>query len=748
MKGLPSFQQVVDRFPALLDISPRSGLGVVPYVQQMTTAECGVACLAMVLRYYGKAVGLEELRDVAVSGRDGTNAQVLLDAARWYGLRGRAVTLDLDQLKCLERGTILHWQFNHFVVFDRLRRAGVDVVDPKRGRWRVPIEQFRRSFTGVALLFEPSGEFEKGRKSKTVVIRYLQRLLSERGFLPHILVTSVVLQGLGLALPLLNRLLIDRVIPHRDYHLLVVLAAGLVFVSAFQAWTSMVRSYLFLYLRTRLDSRMTLGFLDHLLDLPFDFFQRRTTGDLLVRLGSNSTVRDILTGTVLSVFLDGTLAVGYLVLLLALSLPMACVAFCVAGLQLALLLFARSRQRQFLAQSLQVQSQSQGYLVEMLAAVETLKALGAEHRAVERWSSYFAAELNVSLKRGRLEALLGVGRSAIGTISTLALLGTGTLQVLAGRFTLGDMMALIAVATGFLGPVSSLASAGTRLQLLFVYLERLNDVFDAATERDRLTVRRAGPLRGAIGVEDISFRYSPISPFVVQDVSIEARPGEFLAIAGRSGAGKSTLARLLVGLYAPTSGRVCYDGVDLLQMDVSAVRRQIGVVTQQAQLFGGSIRSNIALSDPALPFHKVVEAAKGAQIHDDVMAMPMGYETLLIDRGASLSGGQQQRLALARALASQPRILVLDEATSQLDAATERAVHEHLAKLQCTRIVVAHRLSTIRHADRILVMHDGRIVEQGSHEDLLRRKGYYAELVAAQMSSRPAFPAAAENAVS
>jgi len=737
VKPLPSFRALLDRFPALGDIGRSGGGRSIPFVQQLTATECGAACLAMVLRFHGRTVGVEEIRELAVGSRDASNAQALIDAGRIYGLRGHAVSVEIEQLPYLERGAILHWGFTHFVVLDRQKRDAVYVVDPRRGRWRVPMEQFRKLFTGVAVILEPAPDFVRGGQADSTWRRYLGQFASERGFLLHILVTSVLLQIFGLGLPLLNQTLIDRVVPQNDYHLLGVLAAGVLFLIVFQVWTSAIRALLLLYLRTRLDSRMTLGFFDHLLSLPFEFFQRRSTGDLMVRMSSNSTVRGILTGTVLSGILDGSLAAGYLAVLLIISWPMAALASCFAALQVALVVFTRHSQRQLLAEGLETQSKSQGYLMETLSAVEALKSLGAQDRAVERWSGLFAAELNVSLKRGRLDAVLESLRMAIRSGSSMALLGVGTLQVLSGELSLGQMLAVTALANGFLNPLVSLASAASQLQLLGVYMERILDVLRTPSERDREATRDPGRLSGAIAVDDLKFRYSPIGRLVIQGLSVAIRPGEFVAVVGRSGAGKSTLARLLVGLYVPTHGAVAYDGMDLTQLDTTAVRRQIGVVTQQAQLFGGSIRSNIALADPALPLDAVIEAGKLACIHEDIMAMPMGYDTPLTDRGASLSGGQQQRIALARALVRQPRILVLDEATSHLDATTERAVQEQLAALSCTRIVVAHRLSTIVKADRILVLEGGRLVEEGTHQELVERSRVYAALVGAQMSGAP-----------
>lgn len=687
----------------------------------------------MVLRLHGKNVRLEEIRDLTVSGRDATNAQTLIEAGRLFGLRGRAVNVDFAQLRYLPRGAILHWGFTHFVVYDRLRRGHVRVVDPRRGDWRVPVDHFRRVFTGVAVIFEPTTDFAPGTRPSRRSLRYLRQILTERGFLAHIVITSLLLQVFGLGLPLLNRILIDRVIPRHDYGLLLVLMAGLSFLVLFQSTTSLVRAHLLLYLRTRLDSRMTLGFLDHLLGLPFDFFQRRSTADLLIRMSSNATVRDILTTTVLATLLDGTLAIGYLAMLLVISPTIAALAGGLALLQVAVVLVTMRRQRHLLAESIETQARSQNYLMEILTGVEAIKSLGADQRVLEHWAGLFAADLNVSLRRGRLQAVTDAVRSAVGSASSMALLILGTTQVLAGVLTLGDMMAVVALASGFLGPIVGVVGSGSRLQLLTIYLERLDDVLQTPGEVKDDAHRLAAPLSGEIEVRDVSFRYSPITPFVVKDVTTRIGPGEFVAIVGRTGAGKSTLARLLVGLYVPTAGHVRYDGKDLRLLDVRAVRRQIGVVSQHPQLLGGTIQSNIALVDPEIPIEAVMAAAKVAHLHEEIMAMPMGYDTPLIDRGGSLSGGQQQRLALARALVRSPKILVLDEATSQLDALTERAIHDELARLECTRIVIAHRLSTVRRADRILVLDNGLVVEEGTHDGLIGDRGRYYELVAAQL---------------
>ncbi|MBW8876400.1 MAG: peptidase domain-containing ABC transporter [Acidobacteria bacterium] len=723
-----------ERFPALQRITFSRRGRRVPYVQQTTPSDCGAASLTMVLAYHGKHLRLDEVRKITGFGRDGADALALLSAGRIFGLRGRGVKVEeVDDLRFLPPGSILHWQFNHFLVFERMTRDGAEIVDPGGGRRKVSREELGRSFTGVALMFETGEDFEPQEGQPRRLDRFIRLLKEQSGVLQRVLVTSAMLQLFALAMPILIGVLVDRVIPQGDVQLLTVLGAGLAVIVGFSFLSSLLRSYLLLYMRTHLDARMTLEFLDHLVDLPYAFFQQRSAGDLIMRLSSNSTVREILTSGALSGVLDGLLVTVYLVLLFVASPTMGVLVLVLGALRIGLFLFTRKRTRDLMSRSLQTEAKSQSYQVNLLAGIETLKASGAEHRSVEQWSHLFVDVLNVSLSRGRLQAFVDSTLSALGTASPLVILVWGAVQVLQGHLTLGTMLAMNALAAGFLTPLSTLITNAFQFQLLGSYLDRIEDVLETPREQDPSTVNPAPRLKGNIRLENVSFRYGPFAPWAVQEVSIDIPAGRFVALVGRSGAGKSTLASLLVGLYTPTEGRILFDGIDLSELDLRSVRRQVGVVPQHPYLFGNSIRANVTLSDPTLPLSRAVEAAKLAHIHDDILAMPMGYDSILADGGASLSGGQRQRLALARALVHRPAILLLDEATSALDTRTEREIQRELEGLRTTRIVIAHRLSTIRHADLILVMDDGRLVEQGRHDELIARDGVYASLVAAQV---------------
>ncbi len=759
-------QSVLPRFafPTFFPFSIFSGLDArrVPVRLQMSAVECGAACLAMILSYYGRETRLADVRERLGAGRDGATARAIAQAARACGLRVKAYSVELAQFPNVQLPAIAHWKFNHFVVVERWSPARVDIVDPAVGRRRLTAEEFDAGFTGVTLTFEPGAHFEthpggvrraRGGRAWGLYLDGLLRTPGVTGALAQVLAASLLLQLLGLALPALTAALVDQVLPFQARDLLTTIGVGLGLLALTHIALTYARATMLLHLQARLDSRLMLGFFERLLALPFRFFQARTSGDLLMRLSSNLTIREVLTGQTLSAVLDGSLVVVYLLILFWRDAFTGLLASGLGLLQVALLLATRRRMYGLTQQELVAQAESQSYLVEALKGVATLKVAGAEDQALDHWSNLFFKQLNVSLERRRLGAMTETLMTALRTFTPLVLLWLGTARVLDGALSLGTMLGLNALAVAFLSPLASLVSTARQLQLAGAHLERIADVIEAEPEQARAPksgqppgqphagqphagqphppYRGAGglPLRGQIELRDVSFQYDPNSPPVLRGISFTIAPGQKVALVGPTGSGKSTLAHLLLGLYAPTGGQILYGGVPQAALDLRALRRQFGAVLQDPFVFSGAIRQNIALHDPGLPLERVTDAARLAALHDDIARMPMGYETLLAEGGTGLSGGQVQRLALARALAQQPAVLLLDEATSHLDTATEARVAANLSELACTRIVIAHRLSTIRDADLILVLKDGVIVEQGAHDELLALGGHYAELV-------------------
>jgi HlyB family type I secretion system ABC transporter len=707
----------------------------VPVVHQLSAVECGAACLSMILSYHGRETSLSECRERLGIGRDGVTALTIAKAARALGLRVKAYSLQSPDFRFVTLPAIVHWEFNHFIVVEKWSPERFEIVNPSAGRLRLTAAEFDRGFTGVVLTFEPGVNFTQHSETRRSLWRnyLLKYVLQAPRLLIQIICASLLLQVLGLALPLFTKVLVDFVLPFSVENVLVLFGLGMILFVLGQTVTSYVRSVLLIHLQARLDSRMMLDFFEHLLTLPFKFFQQRTSGDLLMRLGSNSVIREMLTSQTLSVFLDGSLVLLYLVIILTQSPLFALIVFLIGLFQVTLLVATGRRMHRLTQRDLIAQAQSQSYLVETLNRIETLKAAGAEDRAFDHWSNLFFNQLNISLQKNRLSALIDTGMTALRVFAPLVLLWVGAYRVLDGTMTLGTMLALNALAAAFLMPLSSLVSNGQRLQLVGSHLERVADVLDAKAEQELQTVSDAPKISGRIELRDVSFRYDQNAPLVLEDISVSIKPGQKIAIVGRTGSGKSTLGKLLLGLYQPTSGEILYDGIALPELNYRSVRNQIGVVLQETGLFSGSIRENIAFNDSTLEFEQVIKAAKLAAIHDDIQKMPMSYETVVSEGSAGLAGGQCQRMALARALAHQPALLLLDEATSHLDVVTERQVDTNLSQLSCTRIVIAHRLSTIRNADWILVLDRGRIVEQGTHEDLLHREGLYADLAHTQI---------------
>jgi ATP-binding cassette subfamily B protein len=734
-KGRPSKDRRFSLSSIVRKIRPRR----VRPLAQMSKVECGLTSLAMILSYYGRRTSVSELRTRFGISRDGTSALGIVKAARAFGMRVRPFSLQHTELRGKLLPAIVHWEFNHFLVVERWSPKWVIVVDPSGGRRRrLSAEEFDAGFTGIFITLEPGPNFDRTSPPPTVTLRsyVLQGIKQAPGALVQILIASVILQVFGLITPFLTKVIMDQILPFRITNMMTILALGMLLLFTAQTITTLLREWLLIYLRARIDTHMMLGFFKHLLSLPYNYFQQRSSGDLLTRMASNTTIRDILSGNLIGTVLDGSMVITYLFILLSQSLPFTLLTLAIGFSNILLVLVTYHPIREMARQELNMQGKSQGYLAEALNGIATVKAAGAEEEVYKRWSNHFFDQLSVSVRRSYFSSLVGAAMSVLGSFSSLAMLWLGAMQVLDGSMSVGTMLALNALAGSFLGPLMSVVGRAQQVQLVQANLDRLTDITAAEPEQHQQALQSPPKLRGRVHLDNVCFRYSSDGEDVLHSINLTIESGQKVAIVGRTGSGKSTLGKLLLGLYVPTSGIIGYDGIPLQQMRYQEVRRQFGVVMQDSMIFSGTILENLTLNNPTMSREQAMNAAKIAAIHDDIMKMPMGYDTFVGEGGSALSGGQRQRMAIARAVAHNPAMLLLDEATSSLDVITEQRVAEHLESFACTQVIIAHRLSTIRNADLILVLDQGTIVEQGTHSDLLHSNGYYAKLIHQQLQER------------
>ncbi|WP_394814746.1 NHLP family bacteriocin export ABC transporter peptidase/permease/ATPase subunit [Streptomyces millisiae] len=703
----------------------------------MEAVECGAAALAMVLGHFGRHVPLEELRIACGVSRDGSRASNLLKAARRHGLTAKGMQMDLAALAEVRPPAILFWEFNHYVVLDgmgrRFGRRGAWINDPAKGRRFVPIDEFDTSFTGVVLVLEPGDDFRRGGRKPGILRAMPGRLRGMSGTMLAIVLASLLLVVAGATVPALSRTYVDLFLIGGQTSQLGVLFAAMATTLAVTATLTAVQQANLL--RGRVISA-TLGsarFLRHLLRLPVSFYAQRNAADLVQRLESNDTVSDVLARDLAAAGVDAVVVLLYAVLLWSYDPNLTVLGVLVALLNIVamrIVIGLRSTGTQRLrADSARLTNTS----YSGLTLIETLKATGGEDGFFRRWAGQHAATLEVQQRLGVPSAWLAVVAPTLAALNSALILTVGGLRAVEGHLTVGLLVAFQALVTSFTAPITRLNGVAGRLQDFAADVARLKDVENFPV--DPVYARREPApstrrLTGLVELDGVTFGYSPLDPPLLKDFSLTVRPGQQVALVGGSGSGKSTVSRLLAGLYTPWSGVIRIDGTPLGEIPRGALAASVSFVDQDVFLFAGTVRDNVALWDPSIPDDAVIEALRDAAVYDDVVARrPGGIHSRVEQDGQNFSGGQRQRLELARALVRRPSVLVLDEVTSALDAVTEQTIIDNLRRRGCACVVIAHRLSTVRDSDEILVLHRGTVVERGRHERLLANGGPYAALV-------------------
>ncbi|MEW2514701.1 peptidase domain-containing ABC transporter [Streptomyces sp. NPDC046870] len=701
----------------------------VPVCFQTQVSDCGPACLVMTLRHHGVEAELEAVRARADSGRNGASARTLLEIAREFGLKGRGVRTDLAGLRHLPAGSILFWNFSHFVVLEAATADHVDIVDPAHGRRRLAWATVGEAFTGVALEFEPPLEraARARRPGTTGPWARLRHLRPGPGELRGIAAASLALMAFEFVLPLTISRLVGHVLPGRLHSELWLITVGLGTLVVLFLALQLTRSLLLIKRQALVEKQLTWGVMEHLASLPYDYFTVHNAGDLAMRVRTSSTLNQVLSVTAVSAVFDSVLIVVYLAAIVLANPVLAALVIGLIAVQAGLTAVTWRRQTALNHEVLEQQTRAQNELVEMLESITTLKAAGVEGEAVERWSHALVREVNKRLRARRsLAAFTAVGRTVQFGAPVVVLLA-GTWRVLDGHDSLGSTLAFMALTTALFAPLEGMFAAVSQLASVRPTLARLDDVLQAEPEPRAAGTPAPAPAgeAAAITAEGVSFRYRGAPSPALSGVELDIRPGQFVAVVGRSGSGKSTLGMLLAGLYLPTSGTITVDGTDLADLDRPGYRRQIGYVNQNAHLFSGTIRENIAFGAGEPDQADLIRAVKAACVHEEIAALPMGYDTLVGPGGHGLSGGQRQRIILARALARRPRLLVLDEATSALDPQLEEEIFDNLLNAGITAVVIAHRLTVLERADHVVVVRDGKVVEAGSPAELKAAGGEF-----------------------
>ena len=713
---------------------PKARRTHVPTVIQMEAAECGVASLRMVLASYGRWVPLDELREASGVSRDGVKASSVLKTARTYGMTAKGLRQDPDEVRAGHLPAIIYWNFNHFVVVEGYAPGRWFLKDPGMGSRTVTDEEFDRAFTGVVLRLEPGPDFERGGTPPRVLTGLAQRLRHSIAGLLYVVLAGLALVIPGLAAAVLTKAFIDQVLV-ADQPGAIGPILGLLFGAALAigVLTALRQRYL-MALETKLSSHSSGAFLWHLLRLPISFYSGRSAGEISGRVPRNDRLAVLLSSEIAAALIDSVVVIFYFAVMFGYSPALTLVGVAGVVINVLVLRAVGRRRRDENLRLMQDAGLMVGSAMSGIKSIESIKASGRESDLFTRISGLHARTVSGAQRMGRASLPLLVVPPFLAALTTTAVLGWGGLNVITGAMSLGTLIAFQVLMNRAIEPIGRFVQLGGTLQEIGGDLERLDDVLANPVVDDVEDVDPSAPgirLAGMLELRDVTFGYSTLEAPLLDHVNLTLRPGSRVALVGGSGSGKSTISRLVAGLYEPWSGEILFDGRPRKEWPRDTITSSLALVDQDIRLFSGTVRDNLTMWDPTIPTARVVQAAHDASIHDQIARRPDGYGTVVREGGANFSGGEAQRLEIARALVAEPRILVLDEATSALDPTTEQLIDGNIRRRGCTTLIVAHRLSTIRDCDEIIVLDRGRIVERGTHDEMIDTGGPYSDLFAA-----------------